>query len=160
MEGARLRATVGLYRDYYPANNSTKPVNIVDTSSPNPSPTENVTVPVGGRVLVNLIEASRDPIAFPNPLEVDITRPLDSYLHYGLGSHQCAGMDASMTAMTAMFKTVFGLKGLRRATTSWGESPGELKTLPGPFGLALYMTPDQGSVFTFPTTMKVVWDEE
>jgi linoleate 8R-lipoxygenase/9,12-octadecadienoate 8-hydroperoxide 8R-isomerase len=62
--------------------------------------------------------------------------------------------------MTATFKTVFGLKGLRRATTSWGESPGELKKIPGPSVVTIYMTPDQSSFFPFSTTMKVVWDEE
>lgn len=160
MEGARLRATVGVYRDYIPAS-STEPATIVDTSSPKPSPSDNVTVPVGRRILVDIIIASSDPVAFPNPTEVDLHRPLNSYLHYGWGPHQCAGMDASMDAMTAMFKVVFGLKGLRRATTSWGESPGELKKIPGPAGtgMTIYMTPDQSSFFPFPTTMKVVWDE-
>lgn len=65
-----------------------------------------------------------------------------------------------MVAMTAMFKTVFGLKGLRRATTEWGESPGELKTVKGPYGITFYMTEDQRSYYPFPTSMKVVWDEE
>ena len=69
-------------------------------------------------------------------------------------------MDVSIVAMAAMFKVVFGLKGLRRATTSWGESPGELKKIPGPEGMTIYLTPDQSSYFPFPTTMKVVWDEE
>jgi hypothetical protein len=159
MEGARLRATVGLYRDYVPASNTTTPATIIDTSSSSPSSSDKITVPVGGRILVDLILASQDPVAFPNPTEVDLNRPLDSYLHYGWGPHQCAGMDASMVAMTAMFKIVFGLKGLRRATTSWGESPGELKKIPGPAGMTIYMTPDQSSFFPFPTTMKVVWDE-
>ena len=160
MEGARLRGTVGVYRDYFPADGSTNPATIVDTSSDHPLPADNVTIPVGRRILVDIIAASQDPIAFPDPTEVRLDRPLNLYLHYGWGPHICAGMDASMTAMTAMFKTVFGLKGLRRATTSWGESSGVLKTIPGPFGLTLYMTPDQSSFFPFPTTMKVVWDEE
>jgi hypothetical protein len=159
MEGARLRATVGLYRDYLPTSNTTSPATVVDTSSPSPSPSDNISVAPGRRVLVDLILASQDPVAFPNPTEVDLTRPLDSYLHYGWGPHQCAGVDASMTAMTAMFKTVFALPGLRRATTSWGESPGELKKIPGPAGVTIYMTPDQSSFFPFPTTMKVVWDD-
>merc|ERR1711939_779238 len=82
--------------------------------------------------------------------------------------HQCVGMDASLTAMTAMFKTVFGLKGFRRVVGSapggaWyrgGESQGELKKVPGPYGSTMYMTPDQTSFFPFPTTMKVQWDAE
>jgi hypothetical protein len=161
MEGARLRATVALYRDYIPTSSgATTPATIVDSSSPTPSNSDKVTVPIGRRIFVDLILASQDPAAFPDPTSVRLDRPLDTYLHYGWGPHQCAGMDASITAMTAMFKTVFGLKGLRRATTSWGESQGELKKIPGPAGSTLYMTPDQSSFFPFPTTMKLQWEEE
>lgn len=161
MEGARLRGTVALYRDYIPASSSdAAPATVIDTSSPKPSDSDKVTVPIGHRVLVDLSLASQDPVAFPDPTSVRLDRPLDTYLHYGWGPHQCAGMDASMTAMTAMFKIVFGLRGLKRATTSWGESPGELKKIPGPHGLTAYMTPDQSSFFPFPTTMKIQWEQE
>jgi len=159
MEGARLRATVGLFRDYVPTSGATGPASIVDGST-------TLTVPPGGRILIDLIEVSRDPTAFPKPLEVDLNRPIDSYIHYGWGPHQCAGKDASMVAMTAMFKTVFSLKNVQRAQGCgphgiwFGPSQGELKTLDGPYGLTLYMTADQGTIFPFPTTMKIQWDEE
>jgi len=159
MEGARLRGGVSLYRDYVPASGAT-------TAAVIPDGVDKVTVPVNRRILVNLIIASRDPAAFPDPLEVRLDRPLDSYLHYGWGPHQCAGMDASIVAMTTMFKVVFGLKGLKRAQGSapggrwYGDNQGELKTVQGPYGLTLYMTPDQSSIFPFPTTMKIQWDSE
>lgn len=159
MEGARLRATVGLFRDYIPTSGSTSAATISDGA-------DTLTVPPGRRILVDLIAVSNDPAAFPNPKEIDLTRPLESYIHYGWGPHQCAGQDASMVAMTAMFKTLFVLKNVKRAQGggpggSWyGESQGVLKTLPGPGGLTLYMTPDQGSVFPFPTTMKIQYDAE
>jgi Cytochrome P450 len=159
MEGARLRATVGLFRDYVPTSGATGPASISDGGS-------TLTVPPGGRILVDLILVSRDPAAFPNPLEVDLKRPLESYIHYGWGPHQCAGMDASMVAMTAMFKTVFALKNVKRAQGSgpnggwFGPSQSELKTLDGPYGLTLYMTADQSSIFPFPTTLKIQWDAE
>jgi Cytochrome P450 len=159
LEGARLRATVGLFRDYVPTSGATGPVSIADGSS-------TLTVPPGGRVLVDLIEVSQDPTAFPNPQEVDLKRPLDSYIFYGWGPHQCAGMDASKVAMTAMFKTVFSLPNVKRAQGSgpggswFGPSQGSLKSLDGPYGLTLYMTADQSSIFPFPTTMKIQWDAE
>jgi linoleate 8R-lipoxygenase/9,12-octadecadienoate 8-hydroperoxide 8R-isomerase len=115
---------------------------------------------------MDLILVSQDPTAFPKPEEVDLTRPLDTYIHYGWGPHQCAGMDASMVAMTAMFKTVLALPNVQRAQGggprgSWyGPSQGVLKTLDGPYGLTLYMTADQSSIFPFPTTMKIQWDAE
>lgn len=158
MEGARLRATVGLYRDYLPSSaNDTATILDGDIS---------VSVSAGSRVFVNLMSASSDETAFPEPLKIKLDRPMSSYLQYGLGPHQCAGMDASMTAMTALFKVVFGLKNLRRAQGTapgggwYGESRGELKTLQGPGGVTVYMTPDQSSIFPFPTTMKIWWDAE
>jgi cytochrome P450 len=159
MEGARLRATVGLFRDYVPTSGTAGAASIPDGTS-------TLTVPPGGRVLVDIILISQDPTAFPKPLEVDVTRPLDSYIHYGWGPHQCAGMDASMVAMTAMFKTVFALPNVQRAQGGgprgrwYGPSQGVLKTLDGPYGLTLYMTADQSSIFPFPTTMKIQWDAE
>jgi len=159
MEGARLRATVALFRDYVPSSKTNGSASMPDLDG-------TLAVPPGGRVLVDLTAVSCDPTAFANPDEVDIKRPLDSYIHYGWGSHQCAGMDASQVAMTAMFKTVFALKNVTRAQGGgpggrwYGSSPGELKTLEGPYGLTLYMTADQSTIFPFPTTMKIQWDEE
>jgi hypothetical protein len=34
-----------------------------------------------------------------------------------------------------------------------------LKTLKAPYDLTLYMTADQSTIFPFPTTMKIQWDE-
>ena len=158
MEGARLTATVGLFRDFKPVDEATV-VSVTDGDI-------EVVVPNGRRVLADLIIASRDPLVFPSPNEVKLDRPLDSYLQYGLGAHRCIGNHASIVSMTAMFKVVFGLKGLRRAQGSgvggswYGESQGDLKKIPGPHGLTLYMTPDQSSIFPLPTTMKVQWEDE
>ena len=99
MEGSRLSTTVAVYRNYVPAS-STEPATIFDTSSFKHSPSGNVTVPVGRRIHVDIVLASHDPVAFPNPTEVDLNRPLDSDLHHGWFPHQCVGMDASMVAMT------------------------------------------------------------
>ena len=157
MEGARLRATVGVYRSYHPTPPSPTPAIISDAGTKIP-------IPPARRVFANIALASLDAAAFPDPLAVRLDRPLDSYLHYGLGPHQCAGMDVSMAAMTAMFKTVFGLRNLRRAVGGgwYGESQGEMKRIAhmGLEGVEGYMTPDQSSYFPFPTTMKVQWDAE
>lgn len=161
LEGARLRATVGLFRDYKPTAAGAPTTASIPTSNGS-----TLSVPQGRRILVDIISASRDPTAFPEPGKVKLDRPMDSYLQYGWGPHQCAGMDVSLTAMTAMFKVVFGLKGLKRAQGSgpggmwYGESQGELKKVMGPDGLTMYMTPDWGTYFPFPTTMKVQWDAD
>ncbi|RDW95053.1 hypothetical protein BP5796_00816 [Coleophoma crateriformis] len=153
MEGSRLRGAVSLYRDYVPATGS-GPAIIHDGDN-------TITITAGRRVLVGLIQASADPAKFPDPQEVRLGRPMSSYLHYGWGPHQCLGEDASKIAMVTMFKCVFGLKNLRRAPWGgFGEDWGKLKTVQGPYGVPLYMTPDQSSLFPVPTTMKIRWDEE
>ncbi|RFU30727.1 hypothetical protein B7463_g5603, partial [Scytalidium lignicola] len=155
LEGARLRASVHLYRDYLPSDEAAQnPLTIQDGET-------SVSIPVGRRILVNITRASLDPTAFPDPLSVRLDRPMEDYLVYGIGPHQCAGMDASKTSMTTMFKTIFGLKNLRKATSSYGENPGDLKKIRGIYpGSVMYMTPDQSSYFPFPTSMKLWWDEE
>lgn len=169
MEGCRLRHGVGVYRDYLPSQESVGVVSFLGSISSLSNTffkavqdgKDTLEVPYGHRVFVNLIQASQDPAAFPDPTEVRLDRPMDSYLHYGWGPHHCLGKAASKVAMTAMFKAVFGLKGLRRAPWGgMGENWGEIKKIPGPMGVTLYMTPDQSSYFPFPTTMKICWDEE
>jgi len=94
------------------------------------------------------VGAARDPVIFPNPHEVDVTRPLDRYIHYGDGPHTCLGKDASMTALTAMWKVVGRLDNLRRARGPQGQ----LKKIPRPGGFFIYMREDNGSYFPFPTS--------
>lgn len=143
MEGSRLRSTVGLYRD-------------LATPQSVPDGTTTHTLLPGQTVFVDLVSASVDPIRFPNPLAVDLTRPMDAYIHYGWGPHQCLGYGVSKVAMMTMLKTVGGLKGLRRAKGDQGR----LKTIPVAEGYKMYMTADWSGFFPFPTTMKVQWDDE
>jgi linoleate 8R-lipoxygenase / 9,12-octadecadienoate 8-hydroperoxide 8R-isomerase len=100
--------------------------------------------------------ASMDPTAFPEPAKVNLNRPSDLYVHYGVGPHECLGKGLSLTGLTAMLKTVGRLKNLRRAAGPQGE----VKKIVGPYGVILYMTEDQRSYFPFPTTMKINWDGE
>lgn len=100
------------------------------------------------------VTASHDPKAFPNPEQVVLDRPLDSYIHYGWGPHICLGFGMSKIAMTTMLKTVCKLENLERVPGPQGE----IKQVPGPGGLTKYLTADNSSFFPFPTTMKVRWD--
>ncbi|KAK3321688.1 linoleate diol synthase precursor [Apodospora peruviana] len=176
LEGSRLRGTVALYRelvtdqtitDYAPCqpnpSSPTEPIPVSDAE------VKTFTLKAGSRVFIDLTTASHDPAGFPDPEKVRLDRPLDSYVHYGWGPHQCLGMDVSRVIMTAIFKTVVGRKGLRRA----GGARGELKSFPAAVwagqvgrgdgehgghewsGLKAYMTPDERSYWPLPTTMKV-----
>jgi linoleate 8R-lipoxygenase/9,12-octadecadienoate 8-hydroperoxide 8R-isomerase len=102
LEGARLAGEPGVYRL------ATKAVSVTvgnDTLSFAP----------GDRALVNLLAASRDPTVFPNPDVVDPTRKLESYLLLGQGSPYALGDGIMRVALTAMFKIVCRLPGLRAA---------------------------------------------
>lgn len=135
MEGIRLNGTFGSYR-----------VSNVSTTIDDGG--KQVHVKPGDRVFCSFVSANRDEKQFPNPNVVDPTRPLESYLHYGLGDHTCLGRDASRVALTAMLKTVAKLKNLRRAPGPQGR----LKKVPRPGGFYVYMTQNHGSYFPFPTS--------
>lgn len=141
MEGSRIRATVGLYRD-------------VATETTIQDGENSINVKPGDEILCDLVTASQDPNAFPEPDKVKLDRPLDSYIHFGWGPHTCLGYGVCKLALTTMLKTVGQLDKLRRAPGSQGQ----MKKVPGPGGITMYMTPDHSSFVPFPTTMKVRWD--
>ena len=143
MEGARICSSVGLYRDVQ------KDVVLTDGD-------RTLDLKAGQRVLVNLVSASRDAAAFPDPEKVDLARPMDAYIHYGWGPHQCIGLEVSKVALSTMLKTFARLENLRRVPGPQGR----MKTLHVEGGFSVYLTEDGTSLFPFPTTMKVNWDGE
>jgi linoleate 10R-lipoxygenase len=123
MEGIRLNGTFGSYRE----------AKIATTIDDGGRPVE---VKPGDKIFCSFVSANRDPAIFPNPNVCDPNRPLDSYIHYGIGPHKCLGMEASRVGLTAMFKVVAGLKNLRRAPGPQGQ----LKYVPRPGGFKVYMS--------------------
>ena len=123
----------------------------------------------GTRLLLDMGAASHDPSAFPEPETVRLDRPLDSYLHYGWGPHQCLGMELSRVALTAVFKVVVGQNGLQatpgaRGTLKsspanvWcGQANPEKVKEEGWLGLRAYMTADQSAYWPVPSTMRAQW---
>jgi linoleate 8R-lipoxygenase / 9,12-octadecadienoate 8-hydroperoxide 8R-isomerase len=136
-----MRATAGLFRDA-----------AVDAEVQDGDKT--VKIPKGHRLLVNMVKASMDPAVFPDPEEVKLDRDLKSYIHYGWGPHQCAGLETSQVALSTMFKAVMKLKGLKRAPGLQGE----VKKIPAPYGYTIYMQPDWSGFYPIPMTMKIQWD--
>lgn len=141
MEGSRIRATVGLYRK------SVTNITIQDGMA-------SIDVKPGERLLCDLVAACQDRATFPDPEQVKLNRPLDSYIHFGWGRHICLGMGITKIALTTMLKAVGKLENLRRAPGGQGQ----IKKIAGPGGITMYMTADHSSYFPFPTTMKIRWD--
>ncbi|KAK5061548.1 hypothetical protein LTR84_008092 [Exophiala bonariae] len=80
-----------------------------------------IIVKPGDKIIASFIAASHDPKVFPNPDQVRLDRPLESYIHYGIGIHTCLGKDINMVALGSMLKTVGKLQNLRRAPGPQGQ---------------------------------------
>lgn len=135
MEGIRLSSAASFYRE------STVNMTVDDGD-------RLVQVKVGDRICSSIVGANREAAYFPNPNTVDVHRPLDRYLHYGVGPHTCLGAAASRVALTAMLRTVGRLNNLRRAPGPQGQ----LKKVSKPGGSMSYMRADHGGYFPFPTS--------
>jgi linoleate 10R-lipoxygenase len=135
MEGIRLNGTFGSYRE----------CTVSETLDDNGYP---VTVKPGDKVFTSFVGANREAGFFPEPNTVRIDRPMENYIHYGLGPHACLGAEASRVALTAMLRVVGRLDNLRRVPGPQGQ----LKKIPRPGGFYIYMSSDHGSYFPFPTS--------
>ena len=131
----RLNGTFGSYRE------STVEATIDDGG-------RQVPVKPGDKVFCSFVSANRDPAGFPDPLTVKPDRPIESYIHYGIGQHRCLGTEASRVALTSMLKVVAKLPGLRRAPGPQGQ----LKKIPRAGGFYVYMSENHGTYFPFPTS--------
>jgi cytochrome P450 len=143
MEGVRMAGTFGLYRQVASAD-------VIREDDG-----REVRVEAGDRVFVSFVSAAQQEAYFPDAKTINPRRPLDSYIHYGVGPHECLGRAISQVAVVELFRALFKRKGVRRVPGALGE----LKKIPRPGGFYIYMTEDWGGVSPFPTSMKITWDE-
>ncbi|KAF2470788.1 heme peroxidase [Lindgomyces ingoldianus] len=147
MEGSRLNGETGVFRS------AVQKTTIQDAGR---------TIEVNPKdiVFVDLRAASHDATAFPNPDKVDLTRPLDAYIHLGHGPHQCLGLPMTRVALTAMLKEVAKLPNLRTAKGTQGKVHKVTKPLfPGEkYPYHVYLTENWDSYWPFPCALKVNWD--
>ncbi|KAJ5085033.1 hypothetical protein N7532_009804 [Penicillium argentinense] len=133
MEAIRLHGTFGSYRE------AKTNVTLKDQG-------RRVNIKPGEKLFVSFVDANRDPDAFPDPDSVRLDRPMESYIHYGVGPHTCLGKEASKVALTAMLRVVGRLDNLRRAPGPQGE----LKKIPRPNNFYSYMLEDETGFYAFP----------
>lgn len=145
MEGTRLAGTFGLYRKVNCSEGET--VTIQDGP-------RTLHLGKGDRVFVSFISASRDPSVFPDPLQVKLDRPMESYIQYGTGPHKCLGTNLNMISLPTMLKFFGRLKNLRRAP----GIAGELKAVEKEGGFKVYLREDWSGYWPFPVNMKVRFD--
>jgi linoleate 10R-lipoxygenase len=118
----------------------------------------NVDVKPGDIVFNSFKNANLDPHDFPNPTQVDPTRPKDSYqLQGGPGQHQCIGLDLVAQSFPEIFRVIFGLKNLRRAEDPAGHMANFMLNI---FGTDNKMYIDYaGNWSPWPGSLTVVYDE-
>lgn len=92
--------------------------------------------------------ACKDADVFPDPSKFDLDRPVENYIHFGYGGHECLGREIALIFVTSLIKIVAGLKNLRPA-------PGVMGTLKSITigGERSYLTSDW-SELTFDPTSK------
>jgi cytochrome P450 len=148
MEGSRLNGETGVIREV------AKETTITDNG-------KTFTVKPGDRLFINFRAASHDPHIFgPNPNEIDLNRPLDSYIHLGYGQHQCLGLAMTRVALTSMLKEVAKLKGLRPAKGLQGMVHKVPKLELGKeYPYHAYLTENWDGYWPFPCALKVNWDD-
>ncbi|KAH0559961.1 hypothetical protein GP486_003520 [Trichoglossum hirsutum] len=109
----------------------------------------------GDKIFTSFYKASLDPSVYPEPKEIKLDRPEDTYIMFGYGTHECLGKEVNILAMTAMLKAFAKhLKGLRRAPGLQGQLKYTLKD-----GLVkVYMKEDWSAWWPYPSTMKIAYD--
>ncbi|KAF3048232.1 hypothetical protein E8E12_011394 [Didymella heteroderae] len=148
LEGSRLAGETAVVRA------AAKDTTVTDSG-------RTLNIKAGEKVFVNLRAASHDPTIFPNPDEVDLDRPMDSYIHLGYGPHQCLGLPMAKVTLTCMLKEVAKLKNLRPAAGEQGKlHKVEKKMYPGEkYPYHAYLTENWDMYFPFPCALKVCWDD-
>ena len=94
-----------------------------------------IPVKKGDQIFVDFVTAGTDPKKFPNPKEIDLTRPDDSYIHHGWGAHACLGRPIATVAAATQLKVFAKLRNLRRAPGAEGEM--QFKLVNGAFKVFL-----------------------
>ncbi|CAG7960545.1 unnamed protein product [Penicillium olsonii] len=112
------------------------------------------TIQPGQQVYASFDQANHDPSIFPEPTQVRLDRPLDSYLNHGQGPTTGFGEEITKIALVAMLRVVARLPGLRRAPGPQGQ----LKKIPQEGGYYVYLRGDGTAYCPFPMSLKLHWD--
>ncbi|KAJ7924221.1 heme peroxidase [Mycena leptocephala] len=130
----------------------------VDASIPQGAGLDPIHVKAGDRVWGSFKNAHLNSTDFPNPTQVDPTRPASAYAtQNGTGFHVCPGVSLTELTMLEMVKAVFGLKNVRRASGNAGLLAG-FTQLVNETETKVYITP-YGTTSAWPGSMNLVYDD-
>lgn len=134
LEAIRINGTFGAYRE------ATNAVTLEENG-------KTIEIQPGNKIFASFVQANHDPSVFPEPNEVNLDRPLDSYINHGHGPSTGFGQEITKIALVAMLRVVGRLENLRRAVGAQGQ----LKKIPQDGGYYVYLRQDGTSYFPFPT---------
>ncbi|KAF7343790.1 Heme peroxidase [Mycena sanguinolenta] len=130
----------------------------VDASIPQGAGLDPINVKAGDRVWGSFKNAHINATDFPNPMQVDLTRPASAYAtQNGTGFHVCPGVSLTELTMLEIVKAVFGLKNVRRAPGDAGRLAG-FTQLVNETETKVYITP-YGTTSAWPGSMNLVYDD-
>ncbi|KAF8538686.1 fatty acid oxygenase [Trichophaea hybrida] len=115
-------------------------------------PGRSVNLKKDGSVFLDLVSACLDPLAFPDPLKIDLKRPEENYIQFGYGKHQCLGQQLAVTALTSLLRVFGKLQGLRIEDGQKMKS----KVIRG--STRCYMKEEWDEWYQFPTTLQMRFD--
>ncbi|KAJ5748816.1 uncharacterized protein N7511_010512 [Penicillium nucicola] len=141
LEGIRLNGTFGAFRE------AKVPITVEDNG-------KTYGIQAGQQVFASFVEANHDASVFPEPNEVRLDRPLDSYINHGQGPTTGFGEQVTKIALVAMLRVVGRLQNLRRAAGAQGQ----LKKIPQEGGYYNYLRGDGSAYCPFPMSLKLHWD--
>ena len=139
LEAIRINGTFGAYRE---AQNA---VTVQDNG-------KSVDIQPGDKIFASFVEANHDASVFPEPNEVKLDRPIDSYITSIQGASTGFGQEITKIALVAMIRVVGRLENLRRAPGAQGQ----LKKIPQEGGYYVYLRQDGTSYFPFPMSKSYI----
>ncbi|OOQ87882.1 Linoleate 10R-lipoxygenase [Penicillium brasilianum] len=143
LEAIRINGTFGAYRE---ARNA---VTVEENG-------KMIEIQPGNKIFASFVQANHDPSVYPEPNEVNLDRPIDSYINHGQGPSTGFGKEITKIALVAMLRVVGRLQNLRRALGAQGQ----LKKVRQEGGYYVYLRQDGTSYFPFPMSLKLHWDGE
>ncbi|KAJ5137335.1 hypothetical protein N7526_003568 [Penicillium atrosanguineum] len=141
LEAIRINGTFGAYRE------ASSPITVQDGG-------KTIEIKPGEKVFASFVQANHDPTIFPEPNEIKLDRPINSYINHGQGPNTGFGQQITKIALVAMLRVVGRLENLRRAPGAQGQ----LKKILQEGGYYVYLRQDGTSYFPFPMSLKLHWD--